>query len=260
MTSPGVRRPAVAGTFYPGGADELGAAVDRLLADAPAAETRARAVIAPHAGYVYSGSTAAVAYRHLPPDVRRVAILGPTHRVPVRGIAAPTTTTWLTPLGEVATEVPDALSAQPTVVLDDAPHAPEHSIEVHVPFVQRLLPAARIVPLAVGQATEHEVADAIGALLADPATAVIVSSDLSHYLAYGRARAVDRATLDQVSALRGTLAHDQACGATPVNGLMEHARRTGLALVERASCNSGDTAGDRSRVVGYAALTLEDAR
>ncbi|AKT51862.1 AmmeMemoRadiSam system protein B [Arsenicicoccus sp. oral taxon 190] len=253
-----VRPPAVAGSFYPADPDQLRAQVDDLLDHAPGAGSH-RAVVAPHAGYVYSGSTAAVAYHALRwDDVAQVAILGPTHRVPVRGIAAPQSTTWRTPLGDVAVTIPDAVAALPHVVRDERVHAPEHSLEVHVPFVQRLRPHATVTPLAVGRADEHEVAGVLDVLLADPATAVIISSDLSHYLPYADARRLDDQTLAQVTGLDGTITHEQACGATPVNGLMEHARRHGLALRTLASCSSGDTAGDRSRVVGYATLVLED--
>nr|WP_277628139.1 AmmeMemoRadiSam system protein B [Arsenicicoccus dermatophilus] len=250
---------------------ELAEVVDRLLGavspGAPAspdvgpapADPGARAVIAPHAGYLYSGSTAAAAYRALDLGAaRRVAVLGPTHRVPVRGVAAPESGTWRTPLGELTVDVADLQDLSP-VVVTDAPHAPEHSIEVHLPFAQRLAPGVVIAPLAVGRASKHEVADVIDRLLADPGTVVVISSDLSHYLPYDDARRVDRATLDQVTTLHGTIDHEQACGATPVNGLMEHARRSGATIRELASCSSGDTAGDRARVVGYAALALEAA-
>ena len=268
-----VRWPAVAGTFYPADADVLGPLVVRLLehlgtTDPPRTSTTSgvsdgqptsRAVIAPHAGYVYSGSTAAVAYRHLRRDgIERVAVLGPTHRVPLRGVATSSASAWSTPLGEARAIVPPSVAALPQVVVSDEAHAPEHSIEVHVPFLQRLLPQADLVPLAVGRATPSEVADVVDALLDDPATVVVISSDLSHYLPYDAARRLDRDTIDQVTALRGDLDHEQACGATPINGLMEHARRRGGTIRALASCSSGDTAGDRDRVVGYAALALEE--
>ena len=154
--------------------------------------------------------------------------------------------------------MPPSVAALPQVVVSDEAHAPEHSIEVHVPFLQRLLPQADLVPLAVGRATPSEVADVVDALLDDSATVVVISSDLSHYLPYDAARRLDRDTIDQVTALRGDLDHEQACGATPINGLMEHARRRGGTIRALASCSSGDTAGDRDRVVGYAALALEE--
>ena len=291
-----VRRPAVAGTFYPAQPAVLEQLVDQLLAEAgtsgtsrvphtdplradsppteysgpnpsrtasPAATAPIRlgawSVIAPHAGYVYSGSTAAVAYRHLRRDgIERVAVLGPTHRVPLRGVATSSASAWSTPHGEARAIVPPSVAALPQVVVSDEAHAPEHSIEVHVPFLQRLLPQADLVPLAVGRATPSEVADVVDALLDDPATVVVISSDLSHYLPYDAARRLDRDTIDQVTALRGDLDHEQACGATPINGLMEHARRRGGTIRALASCSSGDTAGDRDRVVGYAALALEE--
>jgi len=253
-----VRQPAVAGLFYPSAARELARAVDAHLdaaAPAPLPGRTPKALIVPHAGYVYSGGVAGSGFAAVAPArgrVSRVVLLGPCHRVPVRGLALPGADALATPLGLVAVDA--AASGLDHVVTRPDVHAQEHSLEVQLPFLQRVLPDAAVVPLAVGDASPEEVASVLDALWGGPETLVVISSDLSHYHPYARARALDAATLDRIVALDGPLAHTQACGATPINGLLLVAARRGLTPVVLDACNSGDTAGDRDQVVGYAAV------
>ena len=262
-----VRPAAVAGMFYPGSPAELAATVRECLSEAfhsaGAPVGVPKALIVPHAGYVYSGPIAAGAYARLAAmrdTIRRVVLLGPTHRVAVRGLALPSVRAFATPLGEVEVdrEAVAAVAGMPQVVVSDAAHALEHSLEVQLPFLQAVLDGFRIVPFAVGAASAEEVAQVLDRLWGGPETLVVVSSDLSHYHRYAEARAIDRASAERILALDGTLDHEEACGATPINGLVLCARRRGLApgLVDLR--NSGDTAGDRSRVVGYASFVFEE--
>lgn len=263
MTVPSVRAPAVAGAFYPADPVVLRDQVDRLLAAAPAPQpgaVRPAALIVPHAGYVYSGSTAALAYRLLAgSEVDKVVVIGPTHRVAVRGVALPTAAAFATPLGplRVWPGAREALAAVPWAIMHDGTHRDEHAVEVQLPFLQRVLGEVDIVPLNAGAATGEQVADVVEALWDSPATLVVISSDLSHYLTYDEARSRDAATIAQIMALHGPLDHDQACGATPVSGMLEVARRRGLVPRLLGACSSGDTAGDRDRVVGYCAVAFE---
>jgi MEMO1 family protein len=264
-----VRSAAVAGMFYPKAppalATEVRAHLSHAAAARPAATAAPKAIIVPHAGYVYSGIVAAAAYARLEAargTIRRVVLLGPTHRVHVRGLALPTAQAFATPLGTVSVdhEAAVAVLALPQVRENDAAHASEHSLEVQLPFLQTALGEFSIVPLAVGDATPEDVADVIDLLWGGPETLIVVSSDLSHYHRYAEAREIDRATAETVLALSATVDHEQACGATPVNGLLLSARRHGLRPELLDLRNSGDTAGDKSRVVGYASFAFtEDA-
>lgn len=258
-----VREPAVAGLFYPQDPRALATEVQTLLtaaADAalvPAPHSTPKAVIAPHAGYRYSGSTAALAYTYLAsPAVRRVVLLGPSHRVPLLGLALPGAQRLATPLGHVSLDDGGAATATtfPQVSVRPDVHATEHSLEVHLPFIQTVFEDASVVPLAVGAASPEEVAQVLDALWDGPETVVVVSSDLSHYLPYAEAQAADAATLEQILALDPHLDPYQACGARAVNGLLLLAAQRGLEARVLGACNSGDTAGDHSRVVGYAAV------
>jgi hypothetical protein len=256
--------------FYPAARAALAADVRAHLAGAVArpAETAAtpKALIAPHAGYVYSGPIAAAAYAQLEAargTIRRVVLFGPAHRVPVRGLALPTARAFATPLGTVTVdrEAAIAVLALPQVCENDAAHASEHSLEVQLPFLQTALGEFSIVPFVVGDTTPEDVADVIELLWGGPETLIVVSSDLSHYHRYDDARKMDRATGDAILALSATLDHEQACGATPINGLLLAARRHGLRPELLDLRNSGDTAGDKSRVVGYASFAFtEDVR
>jgi AmmeMemoRadiSam system protein B len=263
-----VRPAAVAGMFYPDAPPALAAQVRAYLADArkrPAGGgALPKALIAPHAGYVYSGPIAAFAYARLAAardTVRRVVLLGPTHRVPVRGLALPAARAFDTPLGTVHVdrEAAAAALALPQVCESDAAHAFEHSLEVQLPFLQEVLGDFAVVPFAVGDATPREVAEVIELLWGGAETLFVVSSDLSHYHRYAEARDIDRATGEAILALSATLDHEQACGATPINGLLLAARRRGLRPELLDLRNSGDTAGDRSRVVGYASFAFTES-
>jgi MEMO1 family protein len=256
-----VRAPAVAGFFYPEDPRELAAAVDACLAAAPPSrgEPTPKALIVPHAGYVYSGPVAASAYARIAPHagaIRRVLLFGPAHRVWVRGLAAPRVDAFATPLGVVPIDraAIDAVVALPQVEVSDAPHAGEHSLEVQLPFLQRVLGEFALAPFAVGDASADETAEVIERLWGGPETLVLVSSDLSHYHDYATARRLDRAVCTAIEALDpAALGPDAACGCVPVSGLLRVARRRGLHVETLDLRSSGDTAGDRDRVVGYGA-------
>ena len=261
-----IRQPAVAGSFYPADPAGLLRLVDSHLDAARAAldpaATAPKAVIAPHAGYVYSGAMAAHAFARLElarDTIERVVVLGPTHKVAVRGLALSGSATWRTPLGDVGTEehIP-GLDMMHHVVASPDVHRWEHSLEVQVPFLQRVLGTFTLVPLAVGDATPTEVADVLDAVWGGPETVVVVSSDLSHYHPYAQAQALDRETVDRILALDGPIATDRACGGRGVSGLIETAKRRSLHPRLLGLCNSGDTAGDTQRVVGYASIAFEE--
>lgn len=262
-----VRSPAVAGMFYPEDPDDLTRAVRGYLDAAEAGAghwdgRRPKAIIVPHAGYIYSGSTAALAYARVAADathVRRVVLLGPCHRVAVRGLALPGADCFDTPLGRIPVAPSEALvGTVPQVVTDPVAHAAEHSLEVQLPFLQAILGDFELLPLAVGRAAPDDVAEVIDTLWGGPETLIVISSDLSHYLPYQQAQQVDAATLAQIRRLEVPLSHEQACGATPVNGMLVAAARRGITPELLGACNSGDTAGDRRRVVGYAAFAFRE--
>ncbi|MFO0563069.1 MAG: AmmeMemoRadiSam system protein B [Polyangiales bacterium] len=264
------RAPAVAGLFYPDGAKELKTAVDSLLAAASAraqsvdvARSKVKALIVPHAGYVYSGAIAATAYALLASraqKVRRVVLLGPAHRAYVHGLAIPSAASFTTPLGSIEIDQAGVRAASqfPQVTRDDRAHAREHSLEVHLPFLQRTLGDFTLVPLVVGGATPTEVAQVLEALWGGDETLIVISSDLSHYQPYETATAVDRETVSAI--VRGDFVEpEQACGAPAVNGLSALRRWRKLEPVVLDVRNSGDTAGGRDEVVGYASIALTEA-
>ncbi|MBI2168794.1 MAG: AmmeMemoRadiSam system protein B [Actinobacteria bacterium] len=258
MSSAATRPPAVAGFFYPGNADELASEVDRYLGGAPDHGLTPKAIIAPHAGYRYSAAVAASAYaglKRMAGQVRRVVLLGPAHRVPVDGLAVPAVDEFETPLGTVPvdTDGRTAVAHLPHVAVDDLPHQPEHSLEVHLPFLQRLFPAGfSLLPFAVGRVSPHEVADVIERCWGGEETLVVVSSDLSHYHDYDTARRLDAETTRAIEGLRAeNLRGDSACGGRPVAALLLVARRRGMRVVTLDVRNSGDTQGAKDRVVGY---------
>ncbi len=261
-----IRPAAVAGTFYPDDAAALAAEVSAYLAAAAPAASGARlpkAIIAPHAGYMYSGAIAASIYARLAGlrgAIRRVVLAGPAHRVFVRGAAIPATHAFASPLGtiDLDLEALASLRALPFVEVSDRAHALEHSLEVHLPFLQTVLGAFRLVPVVVGNATPDEAALLLDTVWGGAETLVVVSSDMSHYLAYDAARARDRHTATAILHLDASLAPDEACGAAPINGLIATARRRGLEAELVDLRNSGDTAGDRARVVGYAAFAFHE--
>ena len=255
------RPAAVAGLFYPADARELGDEIAGLLVAAKTPALRPKALIVPHAGYIYSGEIAASAYALLRPlraTIRRVVLFGPTHRVPVRGLATSTAQSFLTPLGAVALDraAIDTALQLPQVIASNAAHAQEHALEVQLPFLQTVLDDFSLVPFAVGDASAEEVAAVMELLWGGAETLFVISSDLSHYHAYAEARRIDRDTAQSVLHLDALSSHEQACGATPINGLTLVARRRGLAPTLLDLRNSGDTAGDKSRVVGYASFAF----
>jgi AmmeMemoRadiSam system protein B len=259
-----IRPAAVAGTFYPGEAAALAAEVASYLSEAKSPLARPpKAIIAPHAGYIYSGPIAASIYARLVPlrgRIRRVVLAGPAHRVYVPGIAVPSASGFASPLGEVALDrkAIDSLRAFPFVELSDRAHAYEHSLEVHIPFLQSVLGSFALVPLVVGDAAPGEMAQVLDALWGGDETLIVVSSDLSHYLPYGEAQARDHATAEAIHALEATLQPEEACGAAPINGLLRTARTRGMACEIVDVRNSGDTAGDRERVVGYGSFAFTE--
>ena len=260
---PATRPAAAAGMFDPADGHALRRDVQALLSNAAAApgSKTPKALIAPHAGYVYSGPIAARAYAQVAPwaaRVRRVVLLGRAHRVAVRGLALPGAARFATPLGEIEVDAAavERLRGLPQVSESPRAHAAEHALEVQLPFLQATLGTFTLVPLVVGDATPAEVAEVLDALWGGDETLIVVSTDLSHYLPYRDAQQTDRATVDAMLALVAALDPAQACGAMAVNGLLLAARRRGLKPILLDLRNSGDTAGDRSRVVGYGALAL----
>ncbi len=260
-----VRYPAVAGTFYPAGRDDLEALLDRCFAEAvvpPADVPVPKALVVPHAGLVYSGPVAASAYLRLKGAesfVRRVVLIGPSHRVPVGGIALSGDDAFATPLGEVPVDVAGRALAlgSPQVRVDDDAHRWEHCLEVQLPFLQRVLGGFEIVPLLTGACPTEVVADLLGALWGGPETLVVVSTDLSHYHRYEQAVRLDAVTAAEVVAGRADAIGDHdACGSHSLRGLLAVSAREGAAIELVDLRNSGDTAGDRDRVVGYGAFVL----
>lgn len=262
-----LRPPAVAGSFYPAAPARLRADVDALLAAVPAepAQEAPKALIVPHAGYIYSGPVAATAYARLVPFAerfQRVVIVGPAHRAYFQGVALPESAVFDTPLGPVPIDAA-AIPLIPDAQRIEGAHAREHSLEVQLPFLSRVLQKSfKIVPIVAGATDGEEVAEVLDALWGGPETLIVVSSDLSHYLPYDEAKRVDEGTAKRIESLsERPINHDQACGATPVNGLMIVARRRGLRVERLDVRNSGDTAGSRDQVVGYGAFALyEGAR
>ena len=286
MTTRSVREPAVAGTFYPAPAARLSREVEGYLAEARARpeakadddETRGagtppgaarstssappKALIVPHAGYVYSGPVAASAYAllgSLRERVRRVVLLGPCHRVYLRGIAASGADAFRTPLGEVPLdrEAIERALTLPCVECFEQAHAEEHSLEVQLPFLQQTLDAFRLAPFAVGEASTSEVSSLLEALWGGAETLIVISSDLSHYYDYDTACRLDSQTSRSIETLDAeALGEQAACGRIPVRGLLAAARRRGLQARTLDLRNSGDTAGPRDRVVGYGAYAI----
>jgi len=254
-----VRPAAVAGTFYPGRRRELESSIDRMLASAVRQRGRPKALVVPHAGYIYSGPVAASAYAQLrAPFPTRVVLLGPSHFEPLRGLALPGAEVFSTPLGDVPVDAAavDALVQFSCVVTAAAAHQWEHSMEVQLPFLQRVLPRFTVVPLAVGQARVDDVASVLDLLWGGDETLVVISTDLSHYLPYESARTVDAGTARSILARDPAISDDQACGSHGLRGLLRVAHRRNLSVAQLDLRNSGDTAGDRSRVVGYGAFAF----
>jgi AmmeMemoRadiSam system protein B len=255
-----IRPPAVAGLFYPDDRAELERSLAEYLAAAspePPDTPVPKAMIVPHAGFVYSGPVAASAYARLArlrDVVTRVVLLGPSHRVPLRGLAASSADAFATPLGNVPLDrnAIERILALPQVHLFDAAHEAEHSLEVQLPFLQYVLGHFQLVPFSVGDAEAEQVDEVIEALWGGPETQIVVSSDLSHYYPYARAQTRDAATSRAIEALDGAgLDFESACGRVPTRGLLIAAKRHGLTARTIDLRNSGDTAGGKNEVVGY---------
>jgi hypothetical protein len=261
MTS--VRNPAVAGLFYPGDPRELHAMVAGFLGAVHSTGAVPKAIIAPHAGYIYSGPIAASAYARIQPArgrITRVVLLGPAHRVGFHGLALSSADCFQTPLGRITVdqEAVKKISSLPQVHVMDTAHMQEHSLEVHLPFLQEVLGEFSLVPLVVGDAEPGEVAEVLETLWGGPETLIVISSDLSHYHDYKTAQRLDRATSQAIEQLRlEDIQYDHACGRNPVSGLLQVARQRGLKAKTVDLRNSGDTAGSHDRVVGYGAYIFE---
>ncbi len=256
-----VRQPAVAGMFYPENPMLLQRQVDDMLASGSSPSLRPKALIVPHAGYIYSGPTAASAYRLLKPlvgQVSRVVLLGPSHRVALRGLAAPPEQLFRTPLGDIVIdrEGIDSLVQQSLVSIREDAHQLEHSLEVQLPFLQRTLENFQLLPLVVGDASATLVAAVLRACWSGDETLIVISSDLSHYHSYTEAQQIDRRTTAMIESFNDQLVGEQACGCKGINGLMSLAKEKQLTITTLDVRNSGDTAGDRDRVVGYGAYAL----
>lgn len=257
------REAAVAGTFYPADPVELAKMVDQFMDSVEGNGGMPKAIIAPHAGYIYSGPIAASAYSQLAnrkDTLKRVVLLGPAHRVSLRGLAASSAQAFTTPLGDVPVDQ-EALAEvldMPQVRIWDEAHTFEHGLEVHLPFLQRLFGPVHIVPLVVGQASTEQVAEVLERLWGGPETAVVISSDLSHFHDYATAQHLDQATAQAITALDSdALDYESACGRNAIRGLLKVARAKGLTGRVVDLRNSGDTSGSRSRVVGYGAFIFD---
>lgn len=256
-----IRPPAVAGVFYPAQSDELRASVEQHLAGAPALTSQRwpKAIIAPHAGFAYSGPIAGSAFSLLAPArkiVKRVIVIGPNHRVSVDRVAATSAEAFATPLGVVPVDraAMERLSSLTQVDVFDAAHAPEHSIEAHLPFLQLALENFSIVPLVVGDTQAQDVSEILEMLWGGPETLISISSDLSHFHDYDTARKMDSGTADAIEQLRpDDIRFEHACGRVPIKGLMAVSPKHGLKIERKDLRNSGDTSDRRDSVVGYGA-------
>ncbi len=256
-----IRQPCVAGIFYPADKQVLHANVSNLLAAAPITETHApKAIIAPHAGYIYSGPIAATIYKTLLPNkdrIKRVVLLGPAHRLGFLGIAVTRMQYFATPLGTIPIDTAsiDLALQQPAVQVLENAYNMEHSLEVHLPFLQTILQDFMLVPCVVGNANPTDIANLLQQLWGGPETLIVISSDLSHYYDYATAQSLDRSTSEAILQLNPNAIHDnQACGRLPVKGLLLAAAQLHLQAKLLDLRNSGDTAGDKQRVVGYGAF------
>lgn len=257
-----IRPAAVAGMFYPANAEQLKSDITQYLNSAHPDIEPPKAIIAPHAGYIYSGPVAASAYASIIPHankIKKVVLLGPAHRIPFMGLAAASYDGFDTPLGtiEIDTDAIKEILQLPQVKLINEAHDQEHSLEVHIPFLQMILKDFKLIPLVVGDASQNEVAEVLEKLWGEEETLIVISSDLSHYNAYSTAQEMDRATSVAIEKLQPEHIHyDMACGRNPVNGLLKLAKQKGLTGKTIDLRNSGDTSGPKDRVVGYGAYVF----
>lgn len=256
-----VRRPVVAGMFYPANPSRLASDVRRMLDDAQLNSLDPKVLIAPHAGHVYSGAVAASGYRLWEKDrdrISRIVLLGPSHRVWFRGMAFPTVDVFLSPLGAISIDrgAFDRIRGLPHVIENDQPHAQEHSLEVHLPFLQSVLGDFSLIPIVVGEAAPTEVAAVLDTLWGGDETRIVISSDLSHFHPYAEACRIDRHTTRRIENFETNLRGEEACGHHPINGLLQAAVHRGMKLNTLDLRNSGDTAGSKDSVVGYGTYAL----
>lgn len=258
-----IREPAVAGMFYPSSAKELHSMLNDYLSAVKETGKQPKAIIVPHAGYIYSGPVAATAYARLKKYrdvIHRVVLLGPSHRHPFIGLAVSSADFFATPLGNIPLDKAaiDKIKVVPSVRVLDEAHLLEHSLEVHLPFLQEVLDDFSLAPVVVGEANPEDISQVLEILWGGPETLIVISSDLSHYHDYHTAKRMDKATSDAIEELRfEDIQYDDACGRTPINGLLYLARKKGYHIKTVDLRNSGDTAGPRDQVVGYGAYVLE---
>ncbi len=258
-----IRSAAVAGTFYPSDRQELIMSVDTLLDAAKSEESCPKVIVAPHAGYIYSGAVAAKVYSRLKNrehEISKVVLLGPSHKVGFKGIAACSADKFSTPLGEIplAVERIKFLAAMSDVCFLDKAHSQEHSLEVHLPFLQRALGNFELIPLVVGTSSKEDVALLLEHLWGGDETLIVISSDLSHFHEYTEAQRLDSATSEKIVSLQDDITGSEACGCNPLNGLLHLANRHGMKVEKIELKNSGDTAGSKDRVVGYGAFVINN--
>lgn len=257
------REPAVAGSFYPANPNALNRMMLEFLQQAEPGHKAPKAIIAPHAGYIYSGPVAASAYARLKPvrdTISRVVLLGPSHRVYFKGLAVSGVDTFTTPLGQIEIDklAIESLLTLPFVGYLEQAHALEHSLEVHLPFLQQMLSHFKLVPIVAGDASADQVGQVIDKLWGGDETLIVISSDLSHYHDYATAQSLDQHTSDLIEHLNyADLSSDAACGKVPVSGLLKVVKEKALRIKTVDLRNSGDTAGDKHRVVGYGAYVVE---
>ena len=258
-----IRQPAVAGLFYPADKESLKQDIGQYLEQANyGRDIIPKAIVVPHAGYIYSGPIAASAYKQIIPisdKINRVVLLGPSHRVGFSGLAVPESDVFKTPLGNIPIDQKgiQLLADLPQVIVSDQAHRDEHSLEVQLPFLQEILGEFSLIPIVVGDAERFEVAEVIKRLWGDEHTLIVISTDLSHYHGYNEAKQLDRATSDAIENLKPDLiGYEDACGRNGLKGLMTVAEEKNLSIELLDLRNSGDTAGDKSSVVGYGAYAF----
>jgi hypothetical protein len=259
-----IRHPAVAGTFYPANPQLLQETLDHYLGNSAENQDKVpKAMIVPHAGYIYSGAVAASAYKRLKPShdkLKRVVLLGPSHRIGFKGIAVSHAEFFQTPLGDIPVDVAavQSLLAFPFIEYMDEAHCLEHSLEVQLPFLQTVLKEFTLIPLVVGKASAAQIAQVLDVFYAQTGTLIVVSSDLSHYHDYETAQYLDLQTSKKIETLQyQQLGQESACGRIPVSGLLEFAKQKSLTVTNIDLRNSGDTAGDKQKVVGYGAYVID---
>ncbi len=258
-----IRQPAVAGSFYPADPKQLSAMISRFLDEVKPVTKAPKAIIVPHAGYIYSGPIAASAYARLKGaayQINRVVLIGPSHRVGFSGLAISHAGSFATPLGniELDQENRGKILDLPFVGYLDQAHELEHSLEVQLPFLQQILGSFRLLPIVAGDASAEQVCQVLEKVWDGPETLIVISSDLSHYHSYAEAQKLDKKTTDYIQALQyEKLDYDSACGRVGVGGLLAYARKHHLQVKNVDLRNSGDTAGDKFRVVGYGAYVID---